>query len=117
VVGFGMSLGDKQERFAWLVSALITKAHSLGFEVRLQELARTEYQAKENARLGVGVEKSAHINKLAIDIVLTQHETILEDTASYQELGEWWCDQDPDCRWGGDWDDGGHFSVEHWGMA
>jgi hypothetical protein len=112
-----MSLGDKQELFAWLLPRLIDEAHRLGFEVRLQELARTAYQAKENARLGVGVEKSAHLNKLAIDIVLTREGVVLYDTDEYRELGEWWGEQEEDCRWGGDWDDGGHFSIEHWGMA
>jgi len=111
-----MTLGEKQELFASLLCQLIIRAHILGFQVRLQELARTEYQAAENERLGVGVLNSAHRNKLAIDIVLMDRGSVC-DTPEYTKLGEWWEAQDDNCRWGGRFDDAGHFSITHWGWA
>jgi len=114
-----MTLGRQQERFAYLLAMLIQRAHLLRFEVRLGELERTLYQAEEYERLGVGTRRSAHCNKLAIDLALFRDGKWLRKTEHYRELGEWWEQQDEACRWGGNFSksDGGHFSMRHRGVA
>ena len=37
--------------------------------------------------------------------------TYLSDTESHREFGEWWEKQHPLCRWGGRFNDGGHYSF------
>ncbi len=120
-----MRLGEKQELFARCHARLLFKAFDLGFEVRQRELWRTKYQAKENARLGVGSANSLHCKGLAIDLYIRrQGGRILWGTEAYRDLGVFWESLDPLCYWGGRTDkpgdrlrhDGGHFSVTHAGV-
>lgn len=114
-----MRLGAKQELFAALLPELLIRARNLGYGVRMQELARTAYQAKENVRRGVGVSPSIHEYKLGIDIVLSRDGKILRAQYHYVTLGQFWESLHPDCRWGGRFKskDGGHFSLTMWGRA
>lgn len=120
-----MTLGEQQEKFARLVPRLIDKALELGFQVRLGEVERPQRMAEWYASRGLGTRNSLHISRLAIDLHLFQRGTYLSDTESHRELGEWWKQQDPDARWGGDFrgvngkpkPDGNHYSLAWEGRA
>lgn len=78
----------------------------------------------------IGTAKSLHRNGLAVDL-LVMHEISNADATGWDWeqageaeaksklaiLAEWWTDQDEDCRWGGAFDDPGHFSVTYKGRA
>ena len=112
-----MTVGEKQELFARLLSCLITQAHNLGFKVRLKELYRPKEMAEIYAERGVGIKNSLHTLGLAIDLVLVRNGEIMKDSEAYRPLGEFWKSLNPLCAWGGDFGDGGHFSIRHGGVA
>ena len=39
----------------------------------------------------------------------------LQDSADHKFLGQYWKALDPSARWGGDFEDGNHYSFEHEG--
>ena len=107
------TLGQKQERFMRLLPRLIDKAHALGFEVRGGDLYRDpRVHGELGVKMGYGHPKSAHKQKLAIDLNLFKDGKFLSATEDHRALGEWWEQQAPDCRWGGRFNDGNHYSIE-----
>lgn len=114
-----MSLVQKQDEFAGMVALLIQQARSLGYQVSLGEAWRTPEQATANAVTGKGTRDSLHISRLAIDLNLFRNGVYLQATGDHRELGEWWENLDPRCRWGGRFKrpDGNHYSFEHEGRA
>ena len=127
--GVFMELGQKQEIFMRLLPRLIDKAHQLGFEIRGGDLFRDprvhgqhgvsilNYVKKifgyTGNRFGYGYRKSCHKLKLAIDLNLMKDRKLVTTTEGHRELGEWWENAHPDCRWGGRFNDGNHYSMEH----
>jgi hypothetical protein len=81
------------------------------------ECERPQWVAKVNEHFGVGSDTSLHIYKLAVDLLLFKDGVYLTETPDYRELGEFWENLHPDCRWGGRFEDGNHFSVAWKGMA
>ena len=115
-----MTLGDKQRRFTELVGKLITWCYDNGYELSLGEAYRTPEQAALNAQKGIGIAKSLHTSRLAIDINLFINDEWVIDPAAYTPLGTYWKSLDPDCRWGGDFTkikDAVHFSFTHEGIS
>lgn len=111
-----MGLGEKQELFMRLLPRLIDKAHELGFEIRGGDLFRDpRVHGEHGVKKGYGAAKSVHKLKLAIDLNLFKNGKFCAETEDHRELGEWWKKQHPDCRWGGDFKDGNHYSIEMWG--
>lgn len=135
-----MGLLEHQQLFGRLLPQLISKAHELGFEATIGESHRTDEQAEINAlgpegreRLGrvldathptlakkvrnngrvVGIRHSVHVLKLAIDLHLFNGTTYLTSTEDHRPLGMFWIALHPWCRWGGDWGDGNHYSLEY----
>ena len=107
-----MKLGKKQELFMRLLPRLIDKAHELGFEIRGGDLFRSpllhgEYGEKK----GYSAAKSKHKLKCAIDLNLFKDGSFMQKTADHKELGEWWENQHPSCRWGGRFNDGNHYEL------
>ena len=111
-----MRLGTKQELFSQLLPRLLDEAHRLGYQVRLKELLRTPEMAEIYAERGQGIANSLHCKGLAIDFILFRDGQPLWDSEDYQELGEFWEGIHPLCRWGGRFNDGCHFSLEHEGV-
>lgn len=112
-----MNLGQKQELFMRLLPRLIDKAHELGFELRGGDLFRDpRVHGIVGVKMGYGHPKSAHKNKLAIDLNLMKDGLWLTLTEDHRELGTWWKKQNELCRWGGDFGDGNHYSLEHEGV-
>lgn len=112
-----MTLREKQSKFARLVPRLVDKAHQLGFDVTFGDLYRDpRLHGPVGVKKGYGHAKSCHKLRLAIDINLFRNGVFLQGTEDHRALGEWWEAQDPDCRWGGRFNDGNHYSLEHEGM-
>ena len=109
-----MKLGEKQELFMRLLPRLIDKAHALGFEIRGGDLERNRAVfGIMGEQRGYGHKNSAHKLKLAIDLNLFLDGKWQTQTSQHQELGEWWEQQHELCRWGGQFNDGNHYSLEH----
>ncbi|HCZ47994.1 MAG TPA: hypothetical protein DCZ11_03195 [Gammaproteobacteria bacterium] len=107
---------QKQMKFAAMVSLLLDKAHSLGFLVTLGDAYRDPRVFGEiGKRMGYGHPKSAHKQKLAIDLNLyTQEGRYLDKTEDHRPLGEWW--ESMGGTWGGRFEDGNHYSLEYQGI-
>lgn len=109
------SLGQKQRRFARLIPRLIDKAHELGFDVTLGDAYRDpRVFGHIGTRQGYGHPKSGHKQRLAIDLNLFRDGTYLTQTEDHRPLGEWWESQGG--TWGGRFNDGNHYSLEHDGV-
>lgn len=110
-----MTLHEKQARFTRFVARLIDKAVEMGYEPVLGEVQRSQAQAIQNAKLGIGIVNSLHVDRLAVDLLLFRDGKYLSKTEDYLHLGAYWKSLDPAaCRWGGDFTklkDGTHFSY------
>jgi len=112
-----MRLFEKQSLFAFMVPRLIDKAFEMGYEVTLGDAYRDpRLHGKVGEKKGYGHSKSCHKSRLAIDLNLFKDGKFLTHTDDHKELGEWWEQQHELCRWGGRFNDGNHYSMEHEGM-
>lgn len=112
------TLSQKQRRFARAVPRLLDFIHSLpGHEATLGDAFRDpRVFGVIGVSLGYGHASSAHKNKLALDINLFINDVFQEGTEAHRVIGEWWEKQYSDCRWGGRFQDGNHYSIEHNGF-
>ena len=135
-------LSDKQKRFTRLIHKLMAYGWDLGYEFTYGEALRSDEQAYINSigfegreKLAALVEKafpelavrirnngkangilmSIHQDKLAVDLNLFKGGDYLEQTEDHRILGEYWETLGPDCRWGGKFRDGNHYSLEYQG--
>lgn len=109
-----MKLGEKQELFMQLLPALINKAHDLGFKIRGGDLFRDpRVHGKMGTKIAYGYKNSAHKLKIAIDLNLFLDGEFMSETDDHKQLGIWWESLHPLCRWGGRFNDGNHYSLEH----
>lgn len=111
------TLRQRQSRFARLVGLLIEWTYLHGYEITFGEAFRTPEQARLNAATGKGIANSLHTQRLAIDLMLFRDGVYLTDSDDYRPLGEYWESLDGDCRWGGRFGDGNHFSLTYAGRA
>lgn len=110
-----MTLRQKQSLFVVLVADLIHHAMGLGYELTFGDAYRSPEEAARLARLGKGISKSLHTQRLAIDLNLFRDGKYLSSTESHRPLGEWWEQQHELCAWGGRFGDGNHYSLKHEG--
>lgn len=111
------TLRQKQVRFARNVAKLIDKAFELGYEVSLGDAYRDpRVFGAIGIKLGYGHSKSAHKHRLAIDLNLFRGGAFLDSTEAHRQLGEWWESLGHDHKWGGRFNDGNHYSIEHGGI-
>jgi len=110
-----MSLRKKQSKFARMVADLILKAYELGYEITLGDAYRDpRLHGDVGVKKGYGHAKSCHKVRLAIDLNLFKDGEYLEGSDAHRPLGEWWESQGG--TWGGRFNDGNHYSLEHEGM-
>ena len=109
------TLGQKQRRFSLMVAKLILKAYEMGYEVTLGDAYRDpRLHGNMGVKLGYGHSKSAHKIRLAIDLNLFKNGEYLEGSNSHEELGKYW--ESVGGSWGGRFNDGNHYSLEHEGV-
>lgn len=110
-----LTLGQKQRLFAVMAAKLILKAQEMGYEVTLGDAYRDpRVFGAIGVRQGYGESRSAHKQRLAIDLNLFKDGAYLADTEDHRPLGEWWESQGG--AWGGRFNDGNHYSLEHDGI-
>jgi hypothetical protein len=112
-----MTLGEKQRLFARLLPRLLDKVHELGFEYTLGDGYRDpRVFGPIGQKRGYGNPNSNHKRRLAIDLNLFRDGVFLTTSEDHRPLGEWWKQQHELARWGGDFGDGNHYSLEHEGF-
>lgn len=83
------TLGQKQRRFALLVSRLIDHAYYMGYEVSLGDAYRDpRLHGAHGDKQGYGAARSCHKLRLAIDLNLFRDGKLLADTEGHRPLGE-----------------------------
>jgi len=116
-----MQLGDKQKLFMRLLPRLIDYAHEQGYEITIGDGYRDsrafgdfgERMVTADGKSVYGRKWSNHKQRLAIDLNLFKDGSYLTTTSDHRKLGEYWESMDELCRWGGHYDDGNHYSLEH----
>lgn len=136
------SLRQKQSRFVLMLAQLFQYADSKGYALTLGEAYRSDEQAEINAlgtngrgmlstfiqakfpllaaairnNTGSGIRNSLHTQRLALDLMLFNKSTgtYLPATEDHRALGEFW--ESLGGTWGGRFNDGGHYSLEHNGV-
>jgi hypothetical protein len=97
-------LGDKRELGTRLLVQLLSKMIEDGMRPRL---------GKDGLKHMKG---SLHFEGLAWDIDLFDSENnYLTETSDHESYGVFWEGLHPDCRWGGRFEDGNHYSVGYQG--
>ena len=109
------TLRQKQSRFMRMLPDLIDKALELGYDITLGDGFRDPRVFGDiGVKIGYGHAKSCHKLRLAIDLNLFKDGKFLEGTEAHKPLGEYWESQGG--TWGGRFQDGNHYSLEHEGM-
>jgi len=100
-----MTLGKKQEKFSLMLSRLIAYIYKMGYQVRMGDVWAHDGH-KEN---------SNHYIKLAADINLFKDGKYLTETEDHKLFGKFW--EEMGGSWGGKYQDGNHYSIEHNGRS
>lgn len=110
------SVGQKQRRFVLMISQLIQWLYDNGYEATFGDAFRDpRVFGPMGANLAYGHKYSNHKRRLAIDLNLFKDSVYLTETEQYRAAGEYWESLSADARWGGRFNDGNHFSLEHEG--
>lgn len=107
-----MQLLNLQQTFTILIAKLIVWAYANGYKITLGEGYDDDNQGH--------MKGSLHYVRLAQDLNLFQDGQYLTDSESYLPLGEYWeslSDIGYQCKWGGRFGDGNHFSIGYGGKA
>jgi hypothetical protein len=99
-----MSLREKQSKFLHMTQLLIAYGHMLGYTF-------TYGDAKRPEDCTYGRKNSNHKIRLALDLNLFKDGEYLSSTEDHQPLGEFW--EFIGGAWGGRFNDGNHYSLEH----
>ena len=111
-----MTLGDKQRLFSKLIAELITWAYAEGYEITCGDFFRSPRAfGPMGHRIAYGRKSSNHKLKLAGDLNLFKDGEYLQTTEAHRPLGEKWESMHELCSWGGHFNDGNHYSLEHKG--
>lgn len=112
-----LRLSEIQRLFGRLLPGLLNHILSCGYEYTLGDAYRDPRVFGEiGEKQGYGHAKSGHKKRLAIDINLFKDGVYLQKTEDHAIFGDWWKKQHELCRWGGDFDDGNHYSMEWEGI-
>jgi hypothetical protein len=98
-----MTLREKQSKFVIMVAKLILFAYDKGYELTFGDaFAISGHKNFSN-----------HYIRLAIDLNLFKNGIWLKTSEDHLELGEYW--ESIGGTWGGRFNDGNHYSLEHMG--
>ena len=110
-----MTLGEKQRHLPLMLVELIRYAYSAGYQITFGDAYRDpRLHGEIGVKKGYGHSKSAHKQRLAIDLNLFKDGVYLTSTEAHQPLGEYW--EHLGGSWGGRFNDGNHYSIEHGGV-
>ena len=105
-----MTLRQKQSKFISMIARLILHAETLDYELTM---GRGFVSSAANKADG-GHPRSNHLNKLALDLNLFKKGRYLSSTKAHEPLGLYW--ESIGGTWGGRFNDGNHYSLEHNGV-
>jgi len=105
---------EKQAKFTLMIAKLIEKANEMGYKMTFAEAYRPPELAELYAKQGRGIRNSLHRERLAVDFNVFKNGKYLMKGADFEDLGKWWESQGG--TWGGRFNDGNHFSLEHNGV-
>lgn len=109
-----MTLGQKQRKFTEMVGRLIAFAYSSGYELTFGDAYRDpRVHGAVGTTKSYSSANSLHKERLAIDFNLFKDGVYLTRSEDYGKLGEFW--ESIGGAWGGRFNDGNHFSMEHQG--
>lgn len=98
-----------------MVAELIRWAYEQGYEITLGDAYRDpRVFGKVGIQDGYGRKNSLHKMRLAVDLNLFLNGRYLTHTEDHLPLGEQW--EAMGGSWGGRFNDGNHYSLEHNGM-
>jgi len=110
-----LTLRQKQSRFVLMQAYLVAFALSKGYELTSGDAYRDpRVFGAMGQRMGYGESMSAHKQRLAKDWNLYRNGVYLTATDDHRELGEFW--ESIGGAWGGRFNDGNHYSLEHNGV-
>lgn len=111
----GVTLLETQQHFSRMIARLIDQAEVFGYRVTLGDAYRDpRAHGAQGVKMGYSAAKSAHKQRLAIDLALFRDGKYLTETSDYEQLGLWWEGQGG--TWGGRFRDGNHFSWAFGGI-
>lgn len=109
-----MTLGQKQRKFVRMIADLIVWAYDNGYELSFGDAYRDpRLHGQMGWKVGYGAASSCHKIRLAVDFNLFKDGVFLESTEAHTPLGEQW--EKMGGTWGGRFNDGNHYSLEHEG--
>ena len=110
------TLREKQSRLVRMLAQLIDYAYSQGYELSLGDAYR---DPRSHGEIGVhkayGKAYSNHKRRLAIDLNLFKDGKFLSSTEDHRPLGVYW--ESIGGAWGGHFNDGNHYALEHEGRV
>lgn len=108
----GKRLGTKQRIFSRMIADLILFAYENGYELTFGDAYRDHRVfGKPGVKRAYSAASSLHKERLAVDFNLFKNGKFLTATEDHRELGEYW--ESIGGTWGGRFNDGNHYSVEH----
>jgi len=109
------TLGQKQRRFTRMLADLIRFAYDSGYELTVGDAYRDpRLHGEMGVKKGYGHASSNHKQRLAMDFNLFKDGKFLTSTEDHRPLGEYW--ESIGGSWGGRFNDGNHYSLEHNGV-
>jgi len=109
------TLSQKQRRFTLMISKLIEWAYANGYELTVGDAYRDpRVHGEVGEQKGYGRSRSNHKIRLAMDFNLFKDGKFLQTTEDHKPMGEYW--ESLGGSWGGRFNDGNHYSLEHGGQ-
>lgn len=109
-----MTLGQKQRKFTRMIADLIVFAYGQGYELTVGDAYRDpRVHGAVGEKKSYSSAGSLHKERLAIDFNLFKDGKFLTQTEDHRPLGEYW--ESLGGSWGGRFNDGNHYSLEHGG--
>ncbi len=112
-----LRLAPLQRIFVIETSYLIQHIYNSGYECSFGDTFRDPRVFGEpGIQKGYGHSRSCHKIRLAVDLNLFKNGAFLGDTSEHKIFGDWWKSRSPIHTWGGDFNDGNHYSFTYNGM-
>ena len=108
------TLGEKQRRFTLMAAKLIEHIYASGYQATFGDAYR---DPRVHGPMGAkklnsySAANSCHKLRLAVDLQIFKDGIYLTSTEDYTFAGKYW--ESIGGTWGGRFNDGNHFSIEH----